>query len=108
MERLNHQIRELLRGKGNKMIIVDMIWGETAEEVQAQLDTLVWVMDKYRLKISEEKSVVLLFERDKNITRSIVLNMETLKLVKHFTYSGREISANHRIKVEISKSLQKT
>lgn len=52
----------------------------------------------------KEKCVVIVFGRDKNIEKGIVLNREPLMLVENFTYLVSEISANGRINVEISKS----
>lgn len=55
--------------KDNKMIFADdmMIWGETVDDVQIQLDAWSSIMKKYGLKISQEKSVVMVFGRDRNV-----------------------------------------
>lgn len=60
LRRMIRQMREILRGQGNKMIFaVDMMtWGEKVE-VQAQLNTRVRVTDEYGLKRSKEKRTVM-------------------------------------------------
>ena len=109
MERMNRQVRERVGERDKKLIFADdmMIWGETVEDVQIQLDAWSDTMKKYGLKISKEKSEVMVFGRDENVDGNIELNGEPLKIVRSFRYLGSEISADGKINEEISKRLQK-
>lgn len=109
MEGMNRQVREKVGERDKKMIFADdmMIWGETVEDVQIQLNAWSSVMERYGLKISREKSEVMVFGRDANIAGDIELNGEPLKIVRNFRYLGSEIADDGRISYEITRRLQK-
>lgn len=109
MEGINRQVKERVGEIDKKMIFADdiMIWGETAEEVQMQLDAWASVMGRYGLKISREKSEVLICGRDKELEGEIILDGEPLKVVKSFIYLGSEINEEGRMGDEVTKRLQK-
>lgn len=60
-------------------------------EVQIQLDKWASTLQICGLKISQHKSEVLVFGRDRSMEMDIVLSGELLKLVNNFRYLGSVI-----------------
>lgn len=61
------------------------IWGDTAQEVQIQINTWVQVAQKYGLIFSEEKSEILILSRENDTNRNnIEMHGKQLKTTGKF------------------------
>lgn len=108
MEVMIRKIREGNGGNIKTMIFADdiMIWGHNHYEVQNQLNRWNALMKERGLKISAEKSEVIVVGRDSDLENEITLDNVKLKKVDGFKYLGSWITNDGKLDQEISARLE--
>lgn len=108
MEIMWREIKNTGGNVGTMMFADDiMLWGRSEGELQRQLDKWTEVMRGRGLRISKEKSEVMVIGRDGELERPLKVEGKPLKLVEKFTYLGTVISNDGRMAQEITTRLGK-
>ena len=110
MDEIHKNVKQRLGQEATKaMLFADdiVIWGDDEKEVQKQLDIWNQEIEKFRMKVSTEKSKTVVMSREKKKGRgTIKLNGKILEEVKTFKYLGSVITEDGKITEEIGKRIQ--